>query len=209
MAKYYSEKSPTALTILAIDKDPEVLELIKKGCNKYSYEVMTFTDTLPAVDVLRGNRDDFNLILMDLHMPGMDGYEFLRFVRREEFFAPVIVMSSEENRLSAGMAFLLGACDYWVKPLGEYLFQTVWTHVYRKYLNEKRKQKDNEKLEDDNQKRETNEDAVVVSSVGETPSSEDGDVIESNKSGPVNPQLPSAGSSRPQRRTKTKNRKGK
>ncbi|CAJ1936763.1 unnamed protein product [Sphenostylis stenocarpa] len=93
MAKNYSErdlKNPTSLRILAIDNDPTVLELIKNGCNRYSYEVMTFSETLPAVDVLRGSKDQFNLILVDVHMPEMDGHEFLRFVKQENIFAPVI-----------------------------------------------------------------------------------------------------------------------
>ncbi|CAJ1936765.1 unnamed protein product [Sphenostylis stenocarpa] len=73
-------------------------------------------------------------------------------------------MSSDESKVSAARAFTLGACDYWVKPLNELMFQTVWTHVYRKNFNEKMKQKDVASLKDDNEKRGMNDDTEVASS---------------------------------------------
>ncbi|WVZ03456.1 hypothetical protein V8G54_024262 [Vigna mungo] len=122
MAKISSEKKifceyPSNLRVLAIDTDPTVLEFIKKVCNEYCYEVITCTESLHATVILQEKRSTIDLVLMEVHMPKMDGYEFL--LSTQEIDVPKIMMSFDESKKSVMKTIKLGACDYMIKPLHE------------------------------------------------------------------------------------------
>ncbi|CAJ1935689.1 unnamed protein product [Sphenostylis stenocarpa] len=156
------QRIPPSLRVLAIDTDPTVLDFIKKTCNQYGYQVITCSESVIAANVLRESKGRIDLILIEVHMPIMDGYQFLQFVN-QEIYVPVILMSSDDSQSSAYKAFELGACDYSVKPLNEKELKNMWKHVYRKSIRET-KQKDIGSLEDDNQKRGINDNSEFVSS---------------------------------------------
>ncbi|KAK7347504.1 hypothetical protein VNO80_22036 [Phaseolus coccineus] len=176
---------PSTLTVLAIDTDLTVLEFIKKECNKYGNQVMVCTDSLHAVTLLREREERTDLILIEVHMPSMDGYEFLQLVNREEINVPLIMMSLDDIRPSITKAIKLGASDYWIKPLHEYQFKSMWTHVLKKYISEDKAQKDTGSMEDDNKIRGRSDNSDFASSMVYRSNSnfrEADDVDESNPS---------------------------
>ncbi|KOM51268.1 hypothetical protein LR48_Vigan08g209500 [Vigna angularis] len=155
MGKISSEKKvfseyPSNLKVLAIDTDPIVLEFIKKVCNEYCYEVITCTESLSAAIILQEKKSTIDLILMEVHMPHMDGYEFL--LTTQEINVPKLMMSFDDSKKSVMKTIKLGACDYMIKPLHEDRLRNMWTHVVRKSMNEDKMRKNiRNSLEDDNQ----------------------------------------------------------
>ncbi|XP_027919662.1 two-component response regulator ARR14-like [Vigna unguiculata] len=141
---------PSILNVLVIDSDLKLLEFIKKTCNQYSYKVMTFSESLSAVNLLRERKTHIHLILIEVHMPIMDGYEFLQFVKKERINVPVIMMSEDDSKASAMKAIELGACDYRNKPLCEDMLKNMWIRVFIQFLREHRTQNNIESLGDDN-----------------------------------------------------------
>ncbi|KAL5072264.1 hypothetical protein RYX36_011248, partial [Vicia faba] len=65
----------------------------------------------------------------------MESYEFLRYITLQHNI-PVIVMSCDETKTSVMESIIHGASDYWVQPLNEKLFKTMWQHAARKSLTE-------------------------------------------------------------------------
>ncbi|KOM41725.1 hypothetical protein LR48_Vigan04g192300 [Vigna angularis] len=108
---------PSNLRILAVDTDSTVLEFIKKICNKYCYEVITCTESLRATEILQERKHGIDLVLMEVHMPKMDGHEFL--LANKKIDVPIIVMSWDDNKKSVMKSIKLGGCNYWIKPLHE------------------------------------------------------------------------------------------
>ncbi|ESW03366.1 hypothetical protein PHAVU_011G008200, partial [Phaseolus vulgaris] len=150
------------LRVLAIDTDPSVLEFIKKICNECGYEVMTCTESLRAAEIFRDRKESFNLVLMEVHMPNMDGYEFLV---NQKMDVHVIMMSFDGDKKSVMKAVKLGACDYWIKPLHEDRIKNMWTHIVRKSLSENKMQKNivgNLEDDGDDQRRVISDDSTFV-----------------------------------------------
>ncbi|XP_022639930.1 two-component response regulator ARR11 [Vigna radiata var. radiata] len=110
----------TNLTILAIDTDLKVLEFIEKSCNKNSHQAKICSESSNAVKLLAEKEIDCHLIIMELNMPEINGYEFLEFLDDEAIDVPFIMMSEDRTLASQEKAFRLGACDYWFKPLFKY-----------------------------------------------------------------------------------------
>ncbi|XP_014506799.1 two-component response regulator ARR14-like [Vigna radiata var. radiata] len=168
---------PSILNVLVIDSELNVLDFIKKTCNQYSYQVMACSESISAVNILRERKTHIHLILIEVDMPVMDGYEFMLFVNKEGINVPVIVMSHDDSKPCIMKTVQLGACDYWKKPLNEdIMIKNMWTHAFRKFLGEDRTQKNT----DENDK--TREDA---SSIVDRNKSNFREVDESENSNPL------------------------
>ncbi|KAG5022154.1 hypothetical protein JHK85_018496 [Glycine max] len=98
-------------------------------------KVSTCTESTQALNLVPERKDCIDLILIEVHMPTMNGYEFLHRASKE-IDVPVIVMSLDHNNYTVMRAVQLGACDFWVKPLRYYQFKNMRTHVLRKSLKE-------------------------------------------------------------------------
>ena len=100
--------------ILIVDDNPK---LLKDTLPMYGYEVEVVLDGLFALKVL-DNNPDFDLILLDVMMPNLDGWETLKAIRTNEKISqiPIIMLTSldDQNKQVSGLKF--GADDYIVKP---------------------------------------------------------------------------------------------
>ena len=85
--------------ILAIEDDPEVLQLYVAFFNRKGYEVISASGGTEAIAVLRANPDT-RLILLDLNMPGMTGEEWMAWYLQQDLSAPVVVASGKGDILS-------------------------------------------------------------------------------------------------------------
>lgn len=100
-------------TILVVDDQPSVRQLLQEYLTGQGFRVLLATDGQDALYMARHEQPD--LILLDIMMPKMDGYQFLRQFRQERQ-TPVIIISAREEETDAVLGLDLGADDYVVKP---------------------------------------------------------------------------------------------
>ena len=101
--------------ILIVDDNPKYLE---DALPMYGYEVAVATDGIQALKILSKASDSINLVLLDVMMPNMNGWDTLKSIRTNEKTKtlPVIMLTavSEEQKVVSGLK--IGADDYIVKP---------------------------------------------------------------------------------------------
>ena len=102
-----------AETILVVDDQASVRQLLQEYLNEQGYRVITAPEGQSALYTARNDPPD--LILLDIMMPRMDGYQFLRAYRKERA-TPVIILTAREEETDAVLGLDLGADDYVIKP---------------------------------------------------------------------------------------------
>ena len=105
--------------ILIIDDEKDNTEIIKDILEDVSYTTMLARSATEAKAVLAAN--DFDLILMDVWMPGQDGISLLSEWHSEGFNTPVVMMSGHAEPSDIVRAMKLGAVDFLKKPLHDFL----------------------------------------------------------------------------------------
>ncbi len=101
--------------ILVVDDEPIVLKVLGEVLTSEGFQVAQAESGQTAVDML--DRDPFALVLCDIRMPGMNGFELLREVRRSHPGTDVVMMTGFGSIDGAVDAMSLGAADYLIKPL--------------------------------------------------------------------------------------------
>ncbi len=110
--------------ILLVDDQRALLESMQALLRISGYSVEMATSGAQALEALQQGR--FNLVLLDLQMPGVDGHEVLRFIKKHEIDTEVIVVSGESSFFSVKSAMRNGAYDFIRKPYDpEELLATV------------------------------------------------------------------------------------
>jgi len=100
-------------TILVVDDKSSVRQLLREYLVEQGYRVLEADNGENALYTARHAKPD--LILLDIMMPKMDGYEFIRQYRKENF-TPIIVITAKQEETDAVLGLELGADDYVVKP---------------------------------------------------------------------------------------------
>src|SRR5688572_19712240 len=116
MSSDTNQKAPWA-TILSIDDQPGNLNLLVDCLTQYGHHVITATSGEMGLEKAALVRPD--LILLDLNMPGIDGFETCRRLRDDERTRdiPLIFMTFSDTREDRLKGFEAGAVDYITKPL--------------------------------------------------------------------------------------------
>lgn len=86
--------SPEA-RLLVVDDEPNIVELLSASLRFVGFEVATATDGTEAVTVARRNRPD--LLVLDVMMPGMDGFDLVRKLRGEGLRMPVLFLTARDT----------------------------------------------------------------------------------------------------------------
>jgi DNA-binding response OmpR family regulator len=102
-----------AKTVLVIDDNERLRTLVKSYLTQEGYRVVTAADGREALFVARQEKPD--LIVLDIMMPEMDGYEFIRVHRREKE-TPIIMLTAKLEESDTVLGLELGADDYITKP---------------------------------------------------------------------------------------------
>jgi len=102
-----------AQTILVVDDEPEIVRFVRAYLEDAGYRVVTANDGQQALFVARHEKPD--LVILDLLMPGMDGWDFIRRYRRERD-TPVIMLTARVEETDQVVGLELGADDYVTKP---------------------------------------------------------------------------------------------
>ncbi|KAL7093335.1 hypothetical protein ACP275_11G034900 [Erythranthe tilingii] len=122
---------PVGLRVLAVDDDPICLKLLETLLRKCQYHVTTTSQARMALKMLRENKDRFDLVISDVHMPDMDGFKLLEYVGLE-MDLPVIMLSANGDPKLVMKGVTHGACDYLVKPVRIEELRNIWQHVLRR-----------------------------------------------------------------------------
>lgn len=101
--------------LLIVDDEKELLKILKRWAVDKGYEVKTASDGDEAMDIFVKDRPD--LVLIDIHMPNLDGISVLREMREADPKAAIIVMSGEATPTQAKIALEDGARDFVGKPI--------------------------------------------------------------------------------------------
>lgn len=122
---------PVGMRVLAVDDDLACLKLLDGLLRKCQYQVTTTSQARTALKTLRENKDRFDLVISDVHMPDMDGFKLLELVGLE-MDLPVIMLSANSDRKLVMKGITHGACDYLVKPVRLEELKNIWQHVIRR-----------------------------------------------------------------------------
>ncbi|MDH5675696.1 MAG: response regulator [Myxococcales bacterium] len=107
----------TKARVLVVDDNADNRDLLSRRLKRRGYETVPAADGQEALDCV-GN-DRFDLVLLDIRMPGMDGIEVLRHIRERsnKIELPIIMVTAETDSAQVVRAISLGANDYVTKPI--------------------------------------------------------------------------------------------
>ena len=119
-----------AKRVLVVDDEPNIVDILRFNLEREGYEVITAEDGVQGLEMARSSDPD--LILLDVMMPEMDGFEVCRELRREDKLTPIIMLTAREEEADRVMGLELGADDYVSKPFSvRELMARVRTNIRR------------------------------------------------------------------------------
>ena len=125
-----TDNSRKLYKIVSVDDSPTVLKEISRFLEDESFSVVTISDPVKAVMPIIRHKPD--LILLDLNMEGIDGYELCRIIRNNSLFkkTPIIMVTGSKGLVDKVRARLVGASGYLTKPFTRAeLLKMVFTHL--------------------------------------------------------------------------------
>lgn len=100
--------------IMIVDDEPDILELLEKSLNVEGFHTITkIGDGLAAVDACKKIRPD--IVILDVMLPGLDGYEVCRQIRRISH-CPILFLSARNDEVDKILGLAVGGDDYVTKP---------------------------------------------------------------------------------------------
>ena len=129
------------LTILVIEDEDSLLQLYRIVLEKEGFKVLTVHNGQEAWDLIENEHVD--LVITDILMPVMDGYEFTKLLRHSNPGMPVLMITAKDDFPSKNKGFSLGTDDYMTKPFSpSELVARVKAHINRyESLTEKSSEK--------------------------------------------------------------------
>ncbi len=126
-------------TILAVDDEVHILELLKYNLETNDYDVITVETGEEALHLL--SEEKIDAVLLDLMLPKMDGLEVLRCIRKNEKIKkiPVILLTAKSAEFDKVLGLEMGADDYIAKPFSIRELQARVKAVLRRVTSETEK----------------------------------------------------------------------
>src|SRR5687768_82378 len=100
--------------ILIVEDNPDLAFGLRNNLEIEGYDIAVAEDGLRGLDLARDLKPD--LIILDLMMPGLDGYRVLRTLREEGNDTPVLILSAKSEEADKVRGFRMGADDFVTKP---------------------------------------------------------------------------------------------
>ncbi len=105
-----------ALKVLVVDDEPPIRRFLRTSLGAQNYQVTDAETGQEALDLV--TREKFDLVVLDLGLPGMDGFDVIVKLREAGSDVPIVVLSSRSDEAGKVKALDLGADDYVTKPFG-------------------------------------------------------------------------------------------
>lgn len=102
------------MKILIIDDDKNILSFLDKNLKKYDFSVNTSESGANGLNMILKNKND--LIIIDLNLPDIDGFELCKLVRKNKIMLPILILSGDDKINSKIKLLNSGADDYLIKP---------------------------------------------------------------------------------------------
>jgi len=101
---------------MIVDDEPGVRALLRDTLSIAGFEVIEASDGMSALTLLRSNKPA--LMVIDINMPLMDGFELVERLRTTDDFTPVLMLTAREDKSDIARGLKIGADDYVIKPFG-------------------------------------------------------------------------------------------
>ncbi|HPB45011.1 MAG TPA: response regulator transcription factor [Microthrixaceae bacterium] len=102
------------MKVLVIEDEVALADAVARGLGAEGFEVTVANDGLEGLELARGAK--FDLIVLDIMMPGMNGYRVCRTLREEEIWTPILMLTAKDGEYDEAEALDTGADDFLSKP---------------------------------------------------------------------------------------------
>lgn len=110
--------SQSQKTILVAEDDANIREGLVDTLESEGYAVVAAADGEAALDAFAAGRRRFDLVLLDVMMPGRNGYDVCREIRKGEALMPILMLTAKGEEIDKVVGLEIGADDYITKPFG-------------------------------------------------------------------------------------------
>jgi DNA-binding response OmpR family regulator len=100
--------------VLIVEDDPTLLDTLEYNLLNQGYEVLKAADGYTGLKLARGESPD--VVLLDVMLPGIDGFEICRILRKEEYNVPILMLTARSEEVDKIVGLEMGADDYLTKP---------------------------------------------------------------------------------------------
>jgi two-component system, OmpR family, alkaline phosphatase synthesis response regulator PhoP len=100
--------------IMVVDDEISIVTLLEFNLEKAGYSVVTANDGKEAVDIV--DKENPDLIVLDVMLPGMDGIEVCKTLRQKQINTPILMLTAKDDEFDKILGLELGADDYMTKP---------------------------------------------------------------------------------------------
>ncbi|OQW73223.1 MAG: DNA-binding response regulator [Proteobacteria bacterium ST_bin11] len=105
---------PAAKHLLLVEDDPDIAKILADNLREEDYRVDVIADGDAALAAIAANH--YDMLLLDVMLPGVDGLEICRRVRAGQVYTPIIIVSSKSSDVQRVVGLEIGADDYITKP---------------------------------------------------------------------------------------------
>ncbi|KAF7149417.1 hypothetical protein RHSIM_Rhsim03G0177000 [Rhododendron simsii] len=123
-----SGKPMGSISVLVVDDDTVCLAIVSAILKSWQYEVVTVKHAIEALCTLRVTGGAFDLVVIDVHMPDMNGFELQKKID-EEFNLPVVFMSADDQESVILRGLQSGAAFFLVKPISPNDLKNLWQYA--------------------------------------------------------------------------------
>lgn len=118
------------IKILLVDDEPTILQFLEMGLENEGFQVLTAQDGMTAVTMVKEHQP--HVVILDVMMPGMDGFEVCRMLKKIQNVATIMLTAREdvEDRVKG---LTLGADDYMIKPFS---FEELLARIHARIRNQ-------------------------------------------------------------------------
>jgi len=102
------------MRVLVVEDEARLANMIRRGLELEGFVVVTATTGQDGL--WRATEDTFDVIVLDIMLPGINGYEVVRALRARQIWTPILMLTAKDGEYDQADAFDLGADDYLVKP---------------------------------------------------------------------------------------------